>query len=140
MFFIFTSLPKAVGISYIGNPKVSSSSFSSSLLDPLSSSYLVFLPTFLLILSPSNLALSTASLVSLSNLSLSSPLLFGSISSSQSTKNSLFHSGDSIPSLIDWLDWICVCLEFFLKDGSLFFSCTSGVSGLVVEILFQCCF
>ena len=109
MFFIFTSLPKAVGISYMGNPKVSSSSFSSSLLDPLSSSYLAFLSTSLLILSPSNIALYTASLY---NLSLSSPLLFGSIYSSQSIENSLVYPGDSIPGLL--------------------LSCTSGVNGLVV--------
>ena len=72
MFFIFTSLPKAVGISYMGNPKVSSCSFSSSLLDSVSSSSLAFLLAFHLILSPSNLSLSIASLASLSNLSLSS--------------------------------------------------------------------
>ena len=100
-FFIFTSLPMVVGISYMGNPKVSSSSFSSSLLDPLSSSLLAFLSTSRLILSPSNRALSIASIASLYNLSLSSPLLFGSISSSQSIGNSLVNPRDSIPSLID---------------------------------------
>jgi hypothetical protein len=100
MFFIFTSLPKDVGISYIGNPKVISS-FSSTLLDPLSSSSLTFLSASYLILSPSSLTLSIYSLASLSNISLSSPLLFGSISSSQNIENSLVHSGNYIPSLID---------------------------------------
>ena len=60
-----------------------------------------FLSTSLLSISPSNLDFSNSSLASLSNLSLISSLLFGSISFSQTTKNSLFHARDSIRSLID---------------------------------------
>ena len=119
MFFIFTSLPKALGISYMGNPKVCSYSFSSSSLDPLSSSSLSFLLASLLIISPSNISLSTASLTSLSNIS----LYF------QSTENSLVHSRYFFPSLIGWLD--CVCLDIFPKDEYFVLFHTSRVSGLV---------